>query len=151
MSRKIYQPQMEIDPNTRQVVDLTKIACEMDSSEAIELIGKESALQYTVLASEYDVSDEMLKEIFFTDPVSEDLLYFCDNQSPDTRTIDVKTFTDPDTGLMNLQDVITYAQKDEYLIATPGSNYIIVASVTDFLGESTVVLYVWDLRKSYII
>jgi len=150
MSRKIYRPQMEPDPNMRQVADLNQIAIDMNSSEAINLIGKESAFLYNVLASEYDVPDEMLKEIFFTDVISDDLLYVCDTLDPDARTIDIKTFTNPDTDQMYLGDILKTSSKDDILIATPGSNYIIVATTGELVCEPIIKLYVWDLRKSSI-
>ena len=148
MSRKLYRPNMELDPDTREVADLVKIACEMNSKEAINLIGKESAFEYTILASEHDVSDEMLKEIFFTDVISDDLLYVCDTLGPDARTIDIKTFTDPDTDSMCLSDIIKYADEDDTIVATPGSNYIILAGVGELIAEPVIVLFVWDLRRS---
>lgn len=150
MSRKIYQPQMELDPNAREVADLTKIAIEMDSQEAINLIGKELAFRYTVLASESDVPDEMLKDIFFTDVISEDLLYVVATMDSDALVIDVRTFTDPDFDTMCLRDVLRYTEEDDILIATPGSNYIIIASEGELICEPTITLYVWDLRRSSI-
>lgn len=150
MSRKIFYATMDIDPDRRCVADLNGIAKAMDSAEALSLIGKEAFFEYTVFASEDDVSDEMLKEIFFTDSISEDLYYVCVAWDTPVKYIDVKTMTDPDTGLTCLLDIMEYSDKDDVFIATSRSNYVIMASASYYQSCPSIVLHVWDLRKSSI-
>ena len=150
MSRKIYMPNRDIDPDTRTVVDLSEIAKNMTAEEAMGLIDKDGFFKFTIFASECDVPDEMLKEIFFTDSISGDLYYVCITWDTPAEFIDIKTMTDPDTNIMCLRDIMRYSNERDVFIATSKSNYVIMASDGDYQGDPAIILYVWDLRRSSI-
>ena len=135
-------PQMDIDPSRRCVADLTEIAKNMDSREAMSLIGKEAFFDFTVFASEDTVPDEMLKEIFFTDCISDDFYHVCITWENNPTYIDIHTMEDPDTETMCLRNILEYFDKDDVLIATPRSNYVLVACACEFMCEEAISLYV---------